>query len=337
MKWYTPNDTLSKHRLFNFEVGARGCGKTQGCIEYAVRQKLKNPKYEVVWLRRYRSETDKIITSFFDDVVSREVFKDCTFEIKGRKGYMNGSILFHFATLTVDGRVKGISSPNIRLLIFDEFLLDKNNVGARYLPKEVDLFLSLYDSVARPNNPNRERVPVLFLANAMSAVNPYFIEFKISFNETGKFKNKSITAQLIDSAEYTEQAKQSEFSQLISGSKYYEHSVNNTFMFDNYDFVCEKDAKAVCYCVIIFNSITYGVWINWEESRMFLSKKYDPSNHHKYTLSIGDYTPNTLTLRAFKTSAFYAMIRAAYNNSQFFFESIEVKDAFFKIQSLLKL
>ena len=80
--WYTPNETLSKNRLFNFQVGMRGVGKTVGSLAYAIRKHLKDPNFAFAWVRRYDTERKKITTSFFNDIVKLNFFPDCTFTIK---------------------------------------------------------------------------------------------------------------------------------------------------------------------------------------------------------------------------------------------------------------
>ena len=155
--WYSPVDTLNKQRLFNMDIGARGCGKTTGAIRYIIDQHIKNTNYEAVWVRRYKEERNEIEKTFFDSIVNKNFYPNHEFKTRAHIGYMDGVPIIRFAALSVDKRRKGITSPNVRLMVFDEFLLDK---GDRYIPDEFTAFLSFYDTIARPADQERERVPV---------------------------------------------------------------------------------------------------------------------------------------------------------------------------------
>ena len=66
--YYDPNKTLSKQRLYNFVIGARGCGKTYGCKKTVIRNFLRRGE-QFVYLRRYETEMPAAqMLNFFDDI-----------------------------------------------------------------------------------------------------------------------------------------------------------------------------------------------------------------------------------------------------------------------------
>ena len=71
-------------------------------------------------------------------------------------------------TLSTANNKKSISYPNITLLGFDEFLLEKGN--QMYLPNEPEKLLNLYETVARPGT-DHKRVILFMLANNITITN----------------------------------------------------------------------------------------------------------------------------------------------------------------------
>lgn len=331
--WYSPNETITKNRLFNFEVGVRGVGKTTGAFRYGVEQFLKRPPFEIAYIRRYKEETRKSKEDWAGTLVSNSFFPGVKFGLKGNTGLVNDKPFVHFKTLSVDGRIKGPALPNLRLIIFDEFLVDTK--VSRYLPDDVNTFLSLYDTLARPNDPARARVPVLFLANAMSFTNPYFTFWGVVFNEKGEFKTKSIFARMYSDAEFVAQAQHSEFAQLIKGTQYAEHSIGNSFLLDNRDFIEPRANTAKPMCTLKYKGKFYGVWIDWDLGKVWLSFKYDPSNKLVYTFSKEDMTPNTLTAKFFKSTYYCKVIMQAFNTGCLYYEHINIKNNWYQIARLI--
>ena len=168
--WFYPDEILSKHRLFNFAVGPRGNGKTTGALDYCVRQKEKNPNFEAVFLRRYDSERRKVRNGLFNTIFKLEKDRGHKIALKQNTYYFDEQPFIHVSALSVDGRTKGITSPNIQLIIFDEFLIDRKISRTNYMAEETEYFLDYYNTIARPTDPNRKRCPVLFLANTLSVI-----------------------------------------------------------------------------------------------------------------------------------------------------------------------
>lgn len=332
--WFNPADTLSKQRLFNFLIGARGTGKTTGCIKYGIERRLKkDPTFEIGWVRRFDTERKAIKSSFFDTIKSKEWFEN-EFKVSGNVGYIDKTPFIHFLALTKDTRTKGVTSPNIRLIVFDEFLIDK---GSYYLTDEVNRFLSLYDTIARPSDPSRPRVPVLFLANAMTLTNPYFLYFNVKFNPNGVFRAKNIYAEILKDAEFEEHAKSTEFAELIKGTAYAQHSIDNQFLLDNYDFVEKKSPTAKHMCALRYGGKTYGVWVDWDNGKVWLSQKFDPSTYQYYVVTADDLQANALTAKYFKRSYSYSVIQTAFNSGAMYFETIDLKNIWYRILRILNI
>lgn len=326
--WFSPNQMLTKQRLFNFVIGYKGNGKTTGCRNYCLDQWLKNPNNEFGVIRRYKEETKRVKNTFFADCQNKFGY-DIAFKLKGNVMFGNEKPLCTFFTLSTDARMQGINCPNIKTLIFDEFLLDPHTI--RYLPNEPEQFARLYDTIARPSDKARKKVQVIFLANAFSAANPYFNYFHISFNPKGEFLNKSIYALKCVDPEYEEQAESTDFGILMANTEYSSHAYKNEFLLDNSNFIDKNKKKGTLIYIFIWQGKTYGCWVNWQEGYLFISSKYDPSCKNCYCFTTKEMQPNCFMASSFKGCFHGKITKQCYNTGNIFFESLAIKNMFFDI------
>lgn len=331
--WFTPNEIITKQRLFNFVIGPRGNGKTTGMKLYALDKHLKDPTFQVAWVRRYDTERKAVKQKFFDGLDAFG-YAAHSFKLKGNTGYVDGMEFVRFFALSKDARIKGANEPNIKLIVFDEFLL--NTKSAHYLPDEVNEFLALYDSIARPSDPARKPVPAFLIANSMSIANPYFNFFGIAF-KNGKYQNKQIYAEIIHDQEFERQAHSTEFAKMIEGSAYAEHAFDNEFLLDNENFIRPDFQKDQLLYTFIYQTKQYGCWINWKEGTLFISTKTDPFMKSCYYFTREDRTPNYLSCKMFRDTYHGRITKTCYNSGALFFENQAIKSMWYNIARLANL
>ena len=206
--YYDPNKTLSKQRLFNFVIGARGCGKTYGAKRVAIQNFLRRGQ-QFVYLRRYETEMPAAeMRNFFDDIWYE--FPDHEFKADRGLFRIDNEIAGWYFALSKATMLKSIPFPNVNLIIFDEFIIE---VGVyHYLPNEVHTFLECYSTISRDRD-----ITVLFLSNAITMTNPYFLYFKIGLEKGQTVKlTPFISLELIQNKHYEEHVKQTKFGQLIA-------------------------------------------------------------------------------------------------------------------------
>lgn len=66
-KYYDGSKAISYNALFSFCIGGRSIGKTYYFKKYAIKDFLKKKK-QFIYLRRYKEELQKTISTFFNDV-----------------------------------------------------------------------------------------------------------------------------------------------------------------------------------------------------------------------------------------------------------------------------
>lgn len=266
--FFDADRTLSHNRLFNWVIGARGVGKTFNSLEYAIRR-YKKGKGQFIYLRRFKEEIKNTKMEKLFSPLERE-------GVVEHVDYNNGAFYLK-EELEPCGYAFGLSSteksmalPDVSLIIFDEFLIEKGY--KRYLNDEVETFLNFYETVARMRD-----VPVLFLSNAVSFYNPYFVYFDLTTPFNSEFKKKGEhLVQLVKSEKYSEVKKQTRFYDIIGDTRYAEYSVENKPLYDyNRKQVGRKSNKAINLFNIKTEQGVYGFWSDFANQLFYISNDYD--------------------------------------------------------------
>ena len=319
--WYDNGRILSYNKIFNFVIGNRGGGKTFNAKKWAINDFKKNGKH-FVWVRRYKTEF-KRRNQFFDDV--KHLYPDDTFQVKGSKCYINNDEFGTFITLSTSSTEKSNPYPLVNKIIFDEFIIDKGSL--RYLTNEVDIFLELYETVARL----RDDVRALFLGNAISLVNPYFVYFKIKPDLNNRFNvYPHLIVELYKNKDYIEAKKHTRFGVLISQTKYGEYAIDNEFLRDNYTFIEKTPNNCKFYCLLKYQGRYYGVWNQLETGYMFVNYKYDNYTTFKFSLTKDDNEPDWNGIGIIKKTRCLDRLVVMFETGNVRFEDIEIKSKFYE-------
>lgn len=319
MFYYDVTQTLSYNCLFNFIIGNRGAGKTFSCKDYGISHYIKKKK-QFIYLRRYKEELQKTIPTFFADI--KVNYPNKKFEVKGNKFYLDDEIIGYYFSLSTANILKSMSFPDVDTIIFDEFIIDKGCY--HYLSDEVKSFLEFYETVSRMRD-----VKVLFLANAITMTNPYFLYFNIDlpYNKTVKtFKDNLLLIQLVQNQDFIEAKKKTKFGRLIADTDYEKYSIENQFLRDNKNFIEHKAPNSKFYFTFKHNDVFYGVWYNNDVGKLFVSLDYDKSNPIIYSTTLEDHTPNTMLLKNPNKSIFWRNFITQYKLGNIRFENIKIKN-----------
>jgi hypothetical protein len=310
-----------------FEVGNRGAGKTYGSKKLGIKH-FKKTGRKFIYLRRYKSEFDDF-GNFFADV-SQE-FPDDEFEVKGKKLFINGECCGYGVALSTALTKKSVSYHDVDYIFFDEFVIDSKVI--HYLSNEVTQFLEFYGTVARL----RDNVRVLFLSNAVSVVNPYFLYWNMKPRPNQRFtKLGHMIMEYIKDDEFVEAKYKTKFGQIIRGTKYGEYAVENEFLKDNANFVERKTGDAKFEFSMVYNNYTYGVWTDYKSGLIYTSKDIDPSNKIQFALTDQEHKPNMILVKNVNKSFLLRNYVAAYEIGQLRFEDMNIKNQCMEIIGMLK-
>lgn len=313
--YYDVNKTLARNRLFNFVVGNRGVGKTYACKKKAIQNYLKYDE-QFVYLRRYETEMPSAeMRNFFDDVSVE--FPDIDF--KSGKGLfrINNSIAGWYFPLSKATMLKSIPFPNVSLIIFDEFIIE---VGVHhYLPSEVRSFLECYSTISRDRD-----VKVLFLSNAITMTNPYFIYFDLTLQRGQTLKlTEDISLEVIHSPKFEDHMNKSRFGRLVAGTEYGKYAIQNKFLLDNDVFVEQLPPGAYYISTLTLDGIDYGVYTN-QAQRIYISHSVDKGFSFKIALSTNDHSPDSIL--ALRKNYIFMSILDAYYRGEIRFTKVNIKN-----------
>lgn len=320
---------LSFNALLNMIIASRGVGKTYGVTKFVIKKFLEKGE-EFVYIRRYKSELQKAIPNFFSAMITNEEFKDTTFSRKGTQLLINEKVAGYGVTLSTAQQLKSTNFSNVKTIIFDEFIIEKGQ--SHYLKDEVNIFLGLIETIARLRN-----VRVIMLGNSADLINPYFLYFDLRLpynNDIITFKNGLIALQYATNVEYMNVKKKSRFGQLVKDTSFEEYAIENKFVYENNDFIEKKDKDSRFSFAFIYKDSTFGVWINWNNGKMYISNDYDP-NGLLFATTTNDHKPNTMLLSVAKKYHAWNTFINNYKLGNVYFENMKIKTMCHEVMKML--
>lgn len=331
--YYDTQPAWSRNGVWNFVVGARGLGKTFGFKRDAIKRAIERGE-QFILLRRFQTELSTRM-SFFDDVGF--LFPDYDFRVHGMFAQMAHidsrddrkrpwATIGFFVALTGAQKHKGTSYHKVTTIIFDEFIIERGY--NQYLPDEVTVFTNFFSTVDR----NKDKTRAFFLANSVSIMNPYFIEYKVRPDESKNGwvtrRDGFIVVHFPDSKAFSTAVYSSRFGQFIKDSEYADYAVENTFE-DNNDWLLNiKDVKARYQYTLETKVGVFSVWYSTMQKTYFVQKQR-PKLEKIYTLIPSKMRDGKTLLTT--RERLLVLARAAFKNGSMYFDEPETRNAFIEV------
>ena len=317
-------ETLSYNAFLNFIIGNRGSGKTYGSKVWAINDYIKNGN-KFIWVRRFNSEFEDFKTSFYTDISEKydNVFEFKTNNSSSHKFYCDGKLMGYGIPLSVSLKKKSNSYADVDKIIFDEFIIDKGH--SYYLKNEVEVMLDLIETTVRMRDNFK---CVMFIANAITFTNPYFLYFNLTKPQNKKMicvQNDKLI-QFVANQEYINAKKKTRFGKMIEGTSYAKYSIENEFLRDNNNFICITPKKLKYLFTIKVENKKFGVWLALNEGMMFVSSKYDPSSKHIYATVLENHEPNVMLIKGGVKPVLFEHFKKNYHMGCVYFDSIKTKN-----------
>lgn len=324
--YYNFDKLFSYNFLIAFVIGERGVGKSFNSKVHAIKKFLKTGE-QFIYMRRYKTELDTAMTTFWGDLQANNYFDDLKLEVKKGKTITtllcDDKICGYAIPLSTSNILKSTPFPNVTTLIFDEFLLDTGGTH-RYLKHEVTMFLDVIESVGRL----RDNLKVVLLGNALNVhASPYFAYWDLDLpegdNEFRTFKDGAIVVNYIRNLKYREAKKASRFGKLIDGTDYGKFAIENQILHENNSFISKRPSVSKIECLFIINGITFGVW-NGRDGYLYISDKFDPNCRFKFAFDFTDHTESTV-FETVRKNLWLQVVLRAYKLAFLKFESQKIK------------
>lgn len=185
MKYYSTSAIDKRDATYNLIFGERSNGKTYALLLKTLKDYVKN-NHQMAYVRRWKEditgrraaqlfaginengEVSKLTKGEFTGVhYYSGKFYLCTYDDNGKAVYGDTNILGFTFSLSDGEHNKSTSYPNIKTIVFDEFLTNKI-----YLNDEFVHFMNTVSTIVR----KREDVKIYMLGNTVNKYCPYFKE-----------------------------------------------------------------------------------------------------------------------------------------------------------------
>lgn len=328
--YYNFQKLLSYNAVYNFCLGARGLGKTYGAKKLVIKAYLRD-RQEFIYVRRYKTELANRQT-FFDDIAHE--FPDIGLRVEGHLAQMcwnpndakpKWETMGYFMALSNSQSRKSVAFPAVTMILFDEFIIEKG--ALHYLPKEEDVFMNFFATVDRWQDKTR----VIFMANAVSIMNPYFLAYDIK--PTQEFVKKGdgfLTVHFADSKEFSNEISETRFGKFIKGTEYEDYAVNSVFADAHEYLVARKTAKATYTVTLETKEGVFSVWIDRQAYPMvYYVQEKRPDKETIYVTESELMREGTIFVTY--TDKFLQYLRAAYGKGHVLFDGPRSRNSFAQI------
>lgn len=327
MSYYNFDRVCSYNALFNFILTTRGLGKTYGAKKRAIKRFLKY-KEKFIYLRRYKDELSTI-SQFFDDISNDKDFEGIDFKVKGKDFYINNELCGKALVLSISQRYKSTPFPDYTTIIFDEFIINTNNI--RYLTNEVVTFLELFSTVAR----KRDNVRVYFLANNISYINPYFQYFNCIPHNNNRFtlaQDGEVVVEVFKDEEFNNEMYNTKFGRLIKGTTYGDYAIENKSLTNNNIFINKNKPKDSVFTFSIKNNnIELGYWVSYKEDKFYVCKDFQTNSKYRFVINKDEHDLNYTMINNINQFYLFKMFVEFFRYSKIEFSNIEVKEECYKV------
>ena len=245
----------------------------------------------------------------------------------------------YVVALRADDDIKRYSPMfhDVGIMFMDEFQPDNNET---YLTHEAKRFVRIYKSVARGGKAERNedgsvdttksirRVPAVFVSNAISIENPYFVMAEIwnkIQSNTMKYINGTTLFHRVENPDIEKaysDAIDAAFPGLVESS---ENASNAWF---NDDYACVQSSMKGCgesmyECTLVAGNALYGVRYYPEIETYYVDSHYDKDFIVKLNLYTEEMKPN---IPAFRKSVKMKKLSKAAHDGRVLFKSTLIKN-----------
>lgn len=319
-KYYDISYIIRKRSPISVIIGGRGIGKTFGFLSW-----LSNNHITHIYLRRTQNEIDLCANEYINPYKAINDHLQTKIQIKSKenlKVIQNGDEFLGYAcALSTFGNIRGADFSDVDVILFDEAF------GKRKIKNEGNNTLDLYETVARNRESNGKPYPMLIILSNAYTLNTDILSTLgiIPVLEhmvlTGKMRHteNNITIELPADLQITAEKKQSKFYKAIENTSYYNHSLNNEFLLDDYTNV--KKLPIIEFYPIA-SYLNLHIYKHKSSSIIYITST---------PTSLSSYTP--ATKKSFLRD--YGILLTEYHiRNNIFYESISLKNQF---QELLNL
>lgn len=341
VRW-DPSNVMGSSCPINMVTGPRTLGKTYGMKKQGIRRFIERGE---TWAYvRYNDAMVKRIMKapehFLADIAKNDEFPHHMLRMEGLKMQIaekaNKPKWTTFGTiysLTSFDSYKGTTTPNMSLMVLDEFIKEKR--FPPYPPDCVNMLMNMWETFDR----REDRVKIVMLANAADLVNPFFRAWNIQpipKGTTRKFRvgKSHVLYENAWSEAFAKFSADTNIGSFTDGTDYADYALNNEFKNDSGLFVQEKPKTAKCQMCIVWRNTKFGVWPDGFTGDVYVNTK--PTNDvNQLVLTRSDMTPDYMMID--RTSPYLKYPLKAFQCGQLYFDKDSTRENFLDMLQLCGL
>ncbi len=316
--YYPWNETLTRGNAdIVMVIGARGYGKTYGLRKQFIRDALKGFRFvEIVRHKAQLKGDDAIQHGYFEKLEQDPEFKDrILLKTQGVRAFMadipkdekakpEWRCIGYFVAITEAQALKTRTFTNVKRILLDEAVLERDNPYKRYIPNEFQKVASIIDTVSRERADDNSLKPTLYLlGNAVDITNPYFAHFGITREPKEGYSwhcRKTVLLHYIQDEAYSSgKLSGTVAGRMLAGSKSAHENVDNRFQVAGSGVISRKTPNAKLQFIVASSGHRYGVWLDTSEGYYFITGN-EPERPEVQTFALenSDMQPNYVMIQA---------------------------------------
>lgn len=314
--------------------------RTGGKTTYFRRREInlfKKKRVKFCEVYRYSYELDDIPDKIFKDIgslffqgdnlTSKRRARGCYHEL-----YLNDEPCGYAIALNNADQIKKVSHllSDVGHMFFDEFQSETNH----YCPNEIQKLLSVHTSIARGQGQQTRYVPVVMCGNAVSLLNPYFVELGIASrlrDDTRFLRGDGFVLEQGYIQAAADAIRGSGFNRAFSRNKYVEYSAQNVYLNDSRTFIDKPSGYSRYLATLRYDNQDFGIREYADAGIIYCDDKPDKTAPYRITVTTQDHEINYVMLR--KNDFFLANLRYYFEQGCFRFKDLRCKDAVLKALS----
>lgn len=314
----------------------RNAGKTTYFSRLCINRFLRaGEKFGIIY--RYNYELDDCADKFFKDIC-KLFFPDKVMTNKRRASgifhelFLDNVSCGYAISLNSCDQLKKYSHlfSDISRLMFDEFQSETNH----YCNDEIRKLISVHTSIARGNGEQIRYVPIYMLGNAVSIINPYYVELGISerIKDTTKFMKGDGYVLEQGNVESASQAQaNSGFNRAFKHNSYIAYATQSVYLNDNKAFIDKPSGTNRYVGTLRYLGRDYGIREYADAGVIYVDDKADNTFKYKITVTTDDHQINYVMLK--RNDIFIANLRYLFERGCFRFKDLRCKEAVLKALS----
>lgn len=315
-------------------------GKTTYFNRLCVNRFLKN-KEKFCLVYRYNYELDDIAKKFFSDIkglffneydmrserkangIYHELYLGKSLEMDAKDG---GFSCGYAVSLNSADAIKKYSHllADTAFMLFDEFQSETNH----YCANEIRKLISIHTSIARGQGKQVRYVPIYMLSNAVSLINPYYVELGISdrLKDDTKFLRGDgwvLESGFIESASNAQM--ESGFNRAFAKNSYVQYASQNVYLNDSTAFIEKPVGNSRYLCTLRYMGKDYAIREFTNQGVVYVDDKPDLTFPNKLAVTTEDHNVNYVMLK--RNEMFVASLRWYFERGCFRFKNLQCKAA----------